>query len=121
MKILFITFLIILNLEGSNYKSLLFHGNCITCHFELKSVSAPAVIDFKKRYKIAFPKKEDFVEYMATWIQHPNKNTSLMDDSITKYGLMPELGFDLDTLKQISAYIYETDFTKIHNGHKSGL
>ncbi|MCK5293118.1 MAG: cytochrome C [Arcobacteraceae bacterium] len=114
MKIILIIFIFILNLYSSTYKSLLFHGNCTTCHFELKTVSAPAVINFQKQYKIAFPKKEDFVNYMARWVQHPNPETSLMDGAIKKHGLMPELGFDLDTLKQISEYIYDTDFTKPH-------
>ena len=35
-----------------------------------------------------------------------------MSDAIRKYELMPELGYDLDTLEKISTYIYETDFTK---------
>ncbi len=47
---------------------------------------------------------------MATWVQHPNAKTSLMNDAIKKHELMPELGFDLYTLKQIAQYIYNTDF-----------
>jgi hypothetical protein len=35
-----------------------------------------------------------------------------MHDAIKKHGLMPDLGFDKETLRDISAYIYETDFTK---------
>jgi hypothetical protein len=107
-----------INLFANNYSSLLFHGNCITCHFEFKAVSAPSMIDIQKRYKITFPAKKDFVNYMITWVQHPNSKGSLMSDSIEKYGLMPELGFDISTLKQISKYIYEADFTKQHEGHK---
>ncbi|MGB5963959.1 MAG: cytochrome C, partial [Sulfurimonadaceae bacterium] len=63
------------------------------------------------------PKKEDFVKYMSTWVQHPNEETSIMRDAIEKHELMPELAFDLETLKTIAAYIYETDFTKKHEGH----
>lgn len=49
---------------------------------------------------------------MSKWVQYPKKETSIMKDAIIKYELMPELGFDLDTLEQISEYIYESDFTK---------
>ena len=41
-----------------------------------------------------------------------------MSGAIKKYELMPELGFDLDTLRQISEYIYNTDFTKPHYDYK---
>ncbi|MCW8894680.1 MAG: cytochrome C [Sulfurimonas sp.] len=99
-------------------RALLFHGNCTTCHFENKTVSAPSVLEFKNRYMQAFKDKEDFVSYMSTWVKHPKEETSLMHDAVKKHGLMPELGYDINTLKEISAYIYETDFTKHHEGHK---
>ncbi len=118
MKKLLIILVSILNLEADNYKSLLFNGNCITCHFENKTVSAPSVIEFKERYLLAFPKRDNFIDYMSKWVQHPNAKTSLMADAIKKHELMPELGFDLYTLRQISQYIYDTDFTKPHKGHK---
>jgi len=112
MKLLFILFFLCLNLFGSNYQSLLFNGNCVTCHHSTQSVSAPSVNQIKKRYKNAFPQKKEFISYMSKWVQYPKKETSIMKDAIIKYELMPELGFDLDTLEQISEYIYESDFTK---------
>ena len=90
--------------------SLMFNGNCITCHKETKTISAPSVMKFKAVYLKAFPNKKDFVNYMSTWVLNPARETSLMDDSIKKHGLMPHLGFDIDTLRDISTYIYETDF-----------
>ena len=42
----------------------------------------------------------------------PNEHTSIMSDAIQKYELMPEIGYDLTTLKEISEYIYDTDFSK---------
>ena len=118
MKIILISFLYIITLNASAYQALLFNGNCITCHFENKTVSAPSVQNFKRAYISAFPNKEDFINYMSTWVQHPNAQTTLMHDAIKKHELMPELGFDLDTLRQISEYIYYTDFSKSHKEHK---
>jgi len=112
MKLWLLIFIFVLNLEANNYKSLLFNGNCTTCHFKNKAVSAPSIVELKKQYLSAFPDKKSFVDYMSKWVQYPNTETSLMTDAIKKYELMPELGFDLDTLKQISEYIYDTDFTK---------
>jgi len=107
-----------INLWADSLGSLLFHGNCITCHFETKAVSAPSMMEIREKYKNAFPKKEDFVEYMSNWAKEPNAETSLMDGAIKKYELMPLLGYELETLKDITTFIYETDFTKKHKGHK---
>ena len=104
-------------LNADKLGSLLFHGNCITCHFETKALSAPSIIEIKENYLRAFPQKQIFIKYMSTWVEHPNKDTSILLDTIKKYELMPELGFDKSTLEIIATYIYETDFTKEHEGH----
>mgnify|MGYP003528264166 FL=1 len=44
---------------------------------------------------------------MSTWVLNPNKETSLMDDAIEKYKLMPMLGYDKETLEEISSYLYD--------------
>jgi len=110
MKKLLVILCVVFNLEASGYNSLLFNGNCVTCHFEKESISAPSVIELQVRYKDAFPNRDDFIEYMSHWVQYPNAETSIMSDAIKKYELMPELGYDLDTLKSIAEYIYDTDF-----------
>jgi mono/diheme cytochrome c family protein len=98
--------------------ALLFHGNCITCHAETKTLSAPSMTEVRENYLRAFAKKEEFVAYMSNWVHNPNKENSIMLEAVEKHGLMPELGYDKETLQTISAYIYETDFTKKHAGHK---
>jgi hypothetical protein len=72
----------------------------------------------RENYLRAFPKKEDFVAYMSTWVKNPKKETSIMLWAVKKYELMPYLHYDLDTLKEIAAYVYETDFSKEHKGHQ---
>ncbi|WP_230973267.1 MULTISPECIES: c-type cytochrome [Sulfurimonas] len=104
-------------LQASQNSALLFHGNCTTCHFETKSVSAPAMMEVRTRYLNAFPNKKDFVRQMAEWVQKPSETTSIMQDAIDKYELMPNLAFEKDVLQDIAAYIYETDFTRQHSPH----
>ena len=90
--------------------SLLYNGNCITCHKDTKEESAPSMYEVKKRYMSAFSEKKDFISYMSKWVSNPDKKTSLMHDAIKKHGLMPPLGFDEDMLRDIATHIYETDF-----------
>ena len=119
-KLYFITVLLFvgMNLNAGNIGSLLFHGNCITCHFETKDDSAPSIMSVRENYLRAFPKKENFTDYMSKWVLEPNAEGSLMLDAIKKYELMPMLGYEESTLKIIAEYIYDTDFTKEHEGHK---
>jgi len=88
------------------------------CHVETKTVSAPSIIELKKHYKNAFEKKEDFVHYMSKWVVKPNAETSIMQHSIERHGLMPHLGYDIPTIEVIAAYIYDTNFNEPHKGHK---
>ena len=101
---------------ADNMGGLLFHGNCVTCHYELEEKSAPAMAEVRRRYLIAFPQKEEFVKYLSEWVHKPSKEGSIMQDAIKKHGLMPHLAYEKDVLQEIAEYIYRTDFTKEHNG-----
>ena len=49
----------------SDENSLLFYGNCIACHGEIRKPSAPHFSEIKGYYKLKYPKKEDFINNMA--------------------------------------------------------
>jgi len=107
---LFLIVTISTSIFATNWGSLLFNGNCTTCHHPTKSISAPAMAEVRKNYLNAFSKKEDFVKYMSNWVRKPSEETSLMHEAIKKYSLMPELAFEMETLQDITSYIYDTDF-----------
>lgn len=113
MKIFIFISLFFINVFAIDYGELFFQGNCVTCHFINEEKSAPSINKIRENYIRAFPKEEDFISYMATWVLKPNEKMSIMQDSIEQYELMPELGYDEYTLKEIAKYIYKTDFNKI--------
>ena len=117
LKLLLFTLTCTISLYGGDMRSLLFHGNCVTCHAEHTSISAPSIDEIKENYLRAFPNKKDFISYMSKWIVNPSADASIMLDSIKKYELMPDLGFDESTTRDIASYIYDTDFSKEHEGH----
>lgn len=106
-KNLILTLLLTSSVYADSYGRLLLYGNCITCHHETKSISAPSLQIIKQRYHEAFAEKKEFVNYMVQWVYKPSYNGSIMHDMIKKYELMPELGYDKDTLEKIATYIYE--------------
>ncbi len=95
-------------LNANDEGRVLFFGNCIACHGEYGKRVAPHFIEIKGYYMIAYPKREDFIENMAKWLSMPNTKNSKLPDAIAKYKLMPYLAIDLETLKDISAYIYDS-------------
>ena len=102
--------LIPIMIYANDFASLLLHGNCTTCHFINKSVSAPSIIEIKKRYIEVFAKKNDFLKYMKSFVLKPSIEKSIMQDAIQKYELMPNIAFDEETVEIIVQYIYKTDF-----------
>lgn len=106
MKILIVLFLISLNVLA-NYNKLLYAGNCLTCHKYEKSISAPSLKKIRNAYLSAFPKKEDFIFYMSTWVLNPNETTSVMSEAIKVYKIMPYLAYEEQSLRDIASFIYE--------------
>lgn len=110
-KLILLAFYITTTFAGT-YPSLLFHGNCVTCHLLNSSKSAPSIKEVKKAYINAYPKEEDFVKFMSTWVLNPNATTSIMQEAVEKYELMPHLAYDKNVLEEISLYIYTLNFDK---------
>lgn len=89
---------------------MLFNGNCVTCHKTDVANSAPTIMQIQSHYKKRFSTQAAFVDFMQKWVEKPNAKTALMQDAIGKYGLMPELGFDTQSLKEIAEFLYEHKF-----------
>jgi len=99
-------------LYGASSGETLFNGNCIACHTTSDVTAAPTSSEMQKSYKKAFATKEKFVEFMAAWVGKPDAKTALMPEAIAKYGLMPELGYDQATLKDIASFLYDAPLQK---------
>lgn len=114
-KNIFVLFLTLCLFAGSLYASnakLLFNGNCTVCHKTNTNKTAPSILEIKENYKRAYPLKVDFVNQMASWVNNPKSQTSIMLQSVEKFKIMPNLAYDIYMLKEIAQYIYDTDFQK---------
>jgi len=109
LKKLILLYIILLTSISANDNRLLFYGNCIACHGEVRKPSAPHFAEIKGYYMMAYPKKEEFIENMAKWVFQPNAKTAQLPEAVKRYKLMPYLSIDLETLTQIATYIYEND------------
>jgi len=109
MKKVILLIMLFLSSLSANENRMLFYGNCISCHGEIRKPSAPHFSEIKGYYLLKYPTKEAFVEKMSKWVFKPNEKTAQLLHAIEKYRLMPFLSIDLNTLEKIATYIYEND------------
>jgi len=110
MKKLFLILFCSCLLHAATLGETLFHGNCITCHEIATTNSAPAIKEVQAQYKQHFATEERFIEFMVGWLQKPNAKTAIMRTSIAQFGLMPTLGYDEETLREIATFLYNSSF-----------
>jgi len=109
MKKVILLMMLLVSGLSANENRMLFYGNCISCHGEVRKPSAPHFAEIKGYYLLKYPTKETFVAKMSQWVFKPNEKTAQLPHAIEKYKLMPFLSIDLDTLEKIATYIYEND------------
>jgi hypothetical protein len=113
IQLLLSLFLVISISNADEDWGIIFAGNCASCHKDGNDkTAAPPVVALKQHYKAIYPKKEDFVANMSKWLVDPNKENSLMQGAIRKFGLMPNVGIDLETAKGLAGFLYDNEFFK---------
>jgi len=110
MKALFFLVCFALSLHAATLGETLFHGNCVTCHDVSKANSAPAIHEVQTRYKQRFKTEETFTAFMVAWLQKPDAKSAIMQEAVNKFGLMPTLGYDEETLYDIAQFLYNASF-----------
>ncbi|MEO1953562.1 MAG: hypothetical protein ABGW74_02540 [Campylobacterales bacterium] len=56
-RIIFLSIIISTSIFATDWGSLLFNGNCKTCHHPTKNISAPSMANVRENYLNAFSKK----------------------------------------------------------------
>jgi len=114
-------------IEGKN----IFESTCMSCHTarsgehttqdgKHEQRKAPPMASVKKRYLKRYPQRDDFVAAVASWAASPNQEKALLKRAIKRHGVMPPQEFEIDTLKQVAAYIYDQDMGKTGCGGGEG-
>jgi hypothetical protein len=100
--------------ESKGYE--LMTSYCFTCHREQmpSGVSmggaAPPMFKVQKKYKQASPNKEEFVNQIMNWVEHPSDDKLLLTRAIFVFGEMPKLTLPENELKQIAETLYYIDY-----------
>lgn len=94
----------------------LLKNNCYACHsVTTKShdeIIAPPMIAIKRRYKLNYKTKEEFVNAITNWALNPIKEHALMRGAVIQYNVMPKQPFIKDDLIKIADYMYDNELEK---------
>jgi hypothetical protein len=108
----------------------LMEKRCFICHFPKPdparkgSMIAPPMMRVKEHYLPSFPEKNEFVEAIVGWVNHPSEENTLMPGSVRKFKLMPKLSYSETEIEVIAKILYDYDFGTFRHkrmGHKHRL
>lgn len=91
----------------------LLKNNCYACHSVISKshdeIIAPPMVAVKRRYKMAYNSKEDFVKAMVSWAIDPKEEKALMRGAVSQFKVMPKQLFKKEDLTKIAEYIYDNE------------
>ncbi len=90
--------------------SALYQNLCGICHVPTgQPTAAPPVFAVKNHVIRIYPKREDFVNYVVSWVAAPNAARALMPGAVRKFGVMPAMPYAADEVKQVAEFIYDSN------------
>jgi len=89
---------------------------CFACHHPgmgqgPASRTGPPMFRVREHYFKEGMAREEFVEPIIAYVQHPSQDKSKMPGAIRNFGLMPPLSIDQKDLSLIVNYIFDHDLT----------
>lgn len=90
----------------------LLESNCFSCHSPKgphDARVAPPMVAIKNHYIDDETSLEEFSEALIDFVQNPSKENARMKGAVRNFGLMPKMEFSEQDLRDIAAYIYNTE------------
>lgn len=95
---------------------ILLKNNCYACHSVTSKshdeIIAPPMVSIKRRYKMSYGSKEEFINAVSDWALNPTKENALMRGAVMQFNVMPKQAFKKEDIEKIAEYIYENELEK---------
>lgn len=89
----------------------LFESLCMSCHIVSgQPTVAPPVFGMKNHVIQAYPGRDEFIDYVVRWVKQPDASKSLMPGAVSRFGVMPALVYPEEQVREIAAFLYDTNF-----------
>lgn len=93
----------------------LYKSKCLVCHdlgSSEENAIAPPMVSVKRRYKMSYDNKEDFINAMINFVKDPTDDKVLMIKAKNQFNIMPKLAYEKPDIELIAAYIFENELPK---------
>ena len=94
----------------------LIQEKCYICHSVTakshEAIIAPPLVAVKRRYKIKYKTKDDFVMGITNWALDPTEENALMRGAVKQFKVMPKQPFNKEEIIKIATYIYDNELQK---------
>jgi hypothetical protein len=88
----------------------LMESTCFSCHSPNSANEtnvAPTIADIKLAYLNEYPQGEQFIAAMQEFLANPNAESAIMKESVTNYGLMPQMSLLSEQSNAIASYLFQ--------------
>ena len=99
-----------------NTAETLLNSKCVICHqnsVDQTSAIAPPLGELVDTYKEKYKTQGEFSAAVLKFVNNPQKENSLMPESVKQYNLMPKLNYAAEDVELIAKYLFGTDSKKI--------
>lgn len=109
------TFFMATSLFASVDAEKIYDAKCAMCHIKTvpsnrADMVAPALIGIMRHVKMAYPKRDDAVDFIVDYVQNPTKEKAVcMPQKIARFGLMPSQKGNISSeeLKEVAEWMYD--------------
>jgi hypothetical protein len=86
---------------------------CSACHKLMPPPTiAPPMFGVKRNVMRVHPQRDDFVNFIVSYVHKPDAEKSLMPDAVEKFKLMPTLPYPEDRVKAVAEFLFDNDLYK---------
>ncbi len=86
---------------------------CSACHKLMPPPTiAPPMFGVKRNVMRVYPQRDDFINYVVSYVKKPDAAKSVMPDAVAKFKLMPTLPYPEAKVKAVAEFLYDTDLSR---------
>jgi hypothetical protein len=83
---------------------------CSACHKLMPPPTiAPPMFGIKRNVMRVHSQRDDFVNFIVSYVHKPDAEKSLMPDAVAKFKLMPTLPYPEEKVKAVAEFLFDND------------
>lgn len=106
----------LVQVNTENKGLVLLQQKCYACHsITSKShdeIIAPPMVAVKRRYKMSYASKQEFIKAITNWVMEPEKENVLMRGAVQQFNIMPKQPFNKEEISLIAKYMFENELER---------